>query len=258
MPYESLVSEAITRLQSPISDLPTLLSILCASLSAMGLLPPSFIKHNTAPFAQNTFIIQKHLSPIQHALLTVVAPAWLPTLSEQHLEPLLLAHFAPDAILSSSPAALYTALGGYSTVLSTPLSAFSLTVLAVLAHTYPIDRLHAAIFSRDSLVPSHKRTQAWEDAVRDAASVPSRVANHARTGFIPPELEPGTYYTTFCKRIVSLVASSSNIQLGDDYPLSFLLLHRKFFPLGQLQLLPCTIRLLPSPHPLLHLLWHHA
>ncbi|KAI5120573.1 hypothetical protein M0805_002523 [Coniferiporia weirii] len=206
------IREAITRLQSPISDLTTLLPLLSAPLDAIGLLPPAFRRYNTQdlPFeSKEHFQIIKHIPPIQTALLVNILPTWESPLRENKLEPIIYQYFCPDSFFSATQSAREVALLTYAALLSSPLNQFSVGVLQLLSRQYPLDRLHSAIFSKGSSIAPQKRTNAWEDLARDLVSVPVKVANQLGTNDVPQGLRHLEYYNALCIRFESLISSYS-------------------------------------------------
>lgn len=204
------VQDIISRLQSPIADLVTLLSLLCSPLNSLGLLPPQFRRFDNSLALANTPIVARHIPIIQRAILVHIAPTWKSTLDEEKKSLVLTQFFCPDSFSFASPAAGEVALSAYSTILSLPLSEFSVSLLARLSVEYPLDRLYKVVFFNQTADPFEKRSIAWEDCLRNIASVPAKVANAIAEGLeIPPELEQGRYFNNLCLRCEILIFSLS-------------------------------------------------
>jgi telomere length regulation protein len=200
------IKDAITRLQSPISDLPTLLPLLCSPLGSLGLLPPPFRKYNSEPLVEGTLDLAKHIPALQRALLEHVVPTWESTLAEEKKTVLLTQYFCPDPFSFTLPAAGDIALHAYSSILSLPLTEYSIKMLARLSIEYPVDRLHAAIFSTRNTDSVQKQLITWEDCLRNVAAVPAKVANAAGgIARIPPELEQKKYFENVSLRCEILI-----------------------------------------------------
>ncbi|EJC98569.1 uncharacterized protein FOMMEDRAFT_113710 [Fomitiporia mediterranea MF3/22] len=247
--YNELVSsqirETIIRLQSPVSELSELLSLLAPPLEAIGLLPPIFQRYDSNAFPNNSkeyINISKHIPPIQTAILEVISPAWEATLVEQRLDLILYQYFCPDSFSSSLQAASEIALCAYTTVLSSPRQQFSVKILRGLTSRYPIDRLHSTIFGKDSRIASHKKSSTWEDAVQSIVSLPSKLANKREVLDIPRELRHREYYTWLCNRSEILVSSFPRIP-SSEIVSSLTSLMTKLVNIG---LFPSTTSLAPS------------
>jgi telomere length regulation protein len=208
------VEEVISRLQAAVSDLSTVLSLLCSPLDCIGLLPPQFRRYNVEPLSPGAVNIARHIPTLQRAVLQHIGPTWESALAEQDSVPLLEQYFCPDTFSFASTAAGDVTVLAYSTILSLPLSDYSIRLLVRLSERYPIDRLHAAVFSQHT--QNAKRTLGWEDCVRNIAAVPARVANSLQGKGVPPQLEHGSYFSAVCKRcefiISSLPASPRGVQ----------------------------------------------
>ncbi|KAJ7273520.1 telomere length regulation protein-domain-containing protein [Mycena haematopus] len=201
------VEEVIGRLQTPISDLSTVLGLLCSPLDCIGLLPPQFRRYNVAPLSPGAVNISRHIATLQRVILQHIGPTWESALVEEDAVALLEQYFCPDTFSFASTAAGDVTVLAYSTILSLPLTDYAIRLLIRLAERYPIDRLHAAVFSQHT--HNAKRTLAWEDCVRNIAAVPARVANSLRGKDVPPQLEHGSYFNTVCMRCECLISSLS-------------------------------------------------
>lgn len=201
------VRDVINQLQSPVSDLPTLLALISSLLDCIGLLPPHYVPYNTAPLHSAVFNTQRHLPPLQRALLEHVIPAWELDLSREKLMPLVEQWFIPDAFSYASPAAGEVTVHAYRSILSLSFTPYSMDLLARLTKAYPVDRLHTSVFSnlnKDS--SSRQAILAWEDVVKSILSVPARVANHLEGKGEPPmDLEQGPYFANLCVRCEALL-----------------------------------------------------
>jgi telomere length regulation protein len=206
--YLNQVRDVITRLQSPIPDLPTLLSLLCGPLSSLNLLPPQFRKYNNDPLHEGVLNSTRHIPPLQRALLEYVIPTWEATLVVEKQTLFLTQYFCPEPY--ASPGAGDIALLAYSSILSLPLTEYSINLLARLSTEYPVDRLHAAIFSSRNMDSVQKQSVTWEDCLRNVAAVPGKVANAAGgTTRIPPELEQRKYFDNVSLRCELLIFTLS-------------------------------------------------
>ncbi|KAJ7470566.1 telomere length regulation protein-domain-containing protein [Mycena latifolia] len=198
------VEEVISRLQTALSDLSTVLALLCGPLDCIGLLPPQFRRYNIEPLPSGAVNISRHVPAFQREILQHIGPTWESALTEKGAAPLLEQYFCPDAFSFASPVAGDVTLLAYSTILSTPLTEYSIRLLVKLSERYPVDRLHAAVFSSEH---SAKHILEWEDCVRNIAAVPARVANSLQGNKIPPQLEHGFYFSAVCKRCECAIAA---------------------------------------------------
>lgn len=200
---DSPVREILNQLKAPISDAETLLALLAAPLDSIGLLPPPLRQHNTNPLASGTFSIPRHGPSVQSALIQHVVPTWDTTVEEKQAMPLVTQYFCPDAFSYGTTAAAEIVHNALSTILSLPLTDFSIKMLARIAIEYPLDRMHTAIFANKSF--TSKEQCAWEDYIRDLCAVPGKVAN--RTRMPPPALEYEPYISHLCTRYECLVSA---------------------------------------------------
>jgi telomere length regulation protein len=205
------VRDVINRLQSPVPNLPTLLALISSLLDCIGLLPPHYVRYNTAPLHSAAFNIPRHLPPLQRALLEHVIPAWEPDLSREKLMPLVEQWFIPDTFSFATPAAGEVTVHAYRSILSLSFTPYSMDLLTRLTKAYPVDRLHTSVFShlnKDS--SSRQTTLAWEDVVKSILSVPARVANSLEGKGEPPKgLEQGPYFADLCVRCEALLCKLS-------------------------------------------------
>ncbi|KAJ7940835.1 telomere length regulation protein-domain-containing protein [Mycena leptocephala] len=200
IPNVMQVEEVISRLQTAVSDLPTVLSLLCGPLDSIGLLPPQFRRYNVEPLPAGAVNISRHVPALQRAILQHIGPTWESALTEKDAASLLEQYFCPDTFSFAFAAAGDVTVLAYSTILSLPLTDYSIRLLVMLSERYPIDRLHAAVFSHSA--QNAKRTLGWED-------LPARVANSLQGKRIPPQLEHGLYFSAACKRCECIIASFS-------------------------------------------------
>jgi len=202
------VRDVFHKLQSPVLDLPTLLALISSLLDCIGLLPPHYRRYNTAPLHSAAFNSQRHLPPLQRALLEHVIPTWEPDLLREKLMPLVEQWFIPDAFSFTNPAAGEVTVHAYKSILSLSFTPYSVNLLARLTKAYPLDRLHTSVLSRPCKDSSPRQTTlAWEDVVKSALSVPARVANHFIEGKEEPpkDLEQGPYFANLCVRCEALL-----------------------------------------------------
>ncbi|KAJ7090068.1 telomere length regulation protein-domain-containing protein [Mycena crocata] len=192
------VEELISRLQTTLPDLSTVLALLCGPLDCIGLLPPQFRRYNVQPLPSEAVNTSRHIPALQRAILQHIGPTWDSALVDEAATPLLEQYFCPDTFSFASPAAGDVTLFAYSTILSLPLTNYSIRILVKLSERYPIDRLHSAVFSHRE--HTAKLALGWEDCVRNVAAVPARVANALEGKGIPPQLEHGSYFNAVCKR----------------------------------------------------------
>ena len=204
------VREVINRLRSTVPDLPTLLSLLACPLDCLRLLPPKFRSYNTNPLPDGAQIAAKHIPSLQRAILEHVLPTWRDVLTEEGAIVLLEQYFCPDAFSFASPAAGEVTSLAYSSIISLPLTDYSIHLLVRLTREYPIDRLHAAVFSNSTQgIPRQSIT--WEDCVSSVVSVPAKVANAlGEKSDVPPLLDQATYFNNLSLRCESLIFSLSS------------------------------------------------
>ncbi|KAI0078993.1 telomeric DNA binding protein [Panus rudis PR-1116 ss-1] len=236
------IRETISRLQAPIPDLSTLLALLSGALDTIGLLPPRFLRYNSLPLSKGAVNVSKHVPILQRALLEHVIPTWEQALKEEHAYELVEQYFCPDSFSFSTPYAAEIALHAYSTILSLPLTEYSLQFFVRLSKSYPIDVLWTTIF-RGSRSVVENRELTWQDYVRNIASIPVKVANsldHLPT--IPPELEVGNYFSNMSRRCEVLIHNlSGNYSKADLDSIGYL-----FTKLVNIGLFPATKPTLPS------------
>ncbi|KAJ6547365.1 telomere length regulation protein-domain-containing protein [Mycena capillaripes] len=207
IPNVMQVEQIISRLQTAVSDVSTVLGLLCGPLDCIGLLPPQFRRYNVEPLSPGAVNIPRHVPALQREILRHIGPTWEVALAEKDAEPLLEQYFCPDAFSFASSAAGDITVLAYSTILSLPLTDYSIRLLVRLSERYPIDRLHAAVFSHHT--QTAKRTLGWEDCVRNIAAIPARVANSLQGKGVPSQLEHGFYFDAVCKRCECIIASLS-------------------------------------------------
>ncbi|CCM02859.1 uncharacterized protein FIBRA_04971 [Fibroporia radiculosa] len=201
----------ITRLQSPVPDATTLYQLLAAPLAYLNLLPPKFRGYNESPLIAGSFIISRHLPPLQRALLEHVLPTWEASLVEGDTWALAEQYFCPDSISFASSAAGQVAVHAYSSILSLPFTDVSLRLLDKLSRSYPIDVLHSVVYSIDGRKGSSgKQIITWEDCVRNVAAIPAKASNMMGGGtVIPSSLEQGTYLKNLSVRCECLIYALS-------------------------------------------------
>lgn len=188
------VKQILDALQSPISDLETLLILLARPLESIGLLQTRFQRHAAEKLPRGAFNIPKHLPVIQRALLQNILPSWESTLDEGGASGILDQFFCP--VPSTSQNAVRTALEAYTTIFSIPFNAFSVRYLSQLTRSYPIKTLFDCIFGSN---PPNIAAICWEDCVRAVISVPTKIANFCRHEHpVPDNLQYDTYITDLC------------------------------------------------------------
>ncbi|PSR88877.1 hypothetical protein PHLCEN_2v5026 [Hermanssonia centrifuga] len=183
------IKDIISRLQSPVRDLHSLLSLLAAPLASIKILPPQFITHNVSPSPALALSISKHFPPLQRALLQYILPTWEAALLEENSYSIVQQYFCPDLIFFSTANVTEIAILAYSTILSLPLTEYSARLLVQLTKTYPVDVLWSVVVQgkrRDA----DKQMVTWEDCIRNVCAVPGKAANVFGTkGDMPRELE---------------------------------------------------------------------
>lgn len=210
---QNQIHEFISKFHSPITDFQTLVSLLCAPLGLLGLLPAQYYHlSSTSAFGLESsslnLIPRKHLPQIQRALLTDILPTWYPILKENNAIQLVEQYFCPDSICNARPIAGEVALLAYPTLISlTLLTEQATTLLEKLVVHYPIDRLFRAVFEGENNKTVRKTVQ-WEDCVRDLCSIPVKVAN-AFGGQAPRLLENAVYFNALSLRTETLIFSLS-------------------------------------------------
>ncbi|KAH7930867.1 hypothetical protein BV22DRAFT_1124623 [Leucogyrophana mollusca] len=202
------LNDVIDRLQTPVVDLPALLSLLCRPLDCIGLLPPQFRRYNLDPISGRALNATKYIPRLQRCLLENVLPTWEPVLAEEGLSSLVLQYFCPDAFTFASAAAGDIAILAYSTVLSLPLKSYSIHLLVRLSKEYPIDRLHDAVFSERQ--SSARHSVSWDECLRNVFAVPGKVANAFGGKDVPLELEHRVYFDNVSLRCEYLLYSLSS------------------------------------------------
>ena len=207
------LKQILDALQSPISDLETLLTLLARPLESIGLLQKRFQKYASEKLPKGSFNIPKHLPAIQRALLQNVLPSWDSVLHEENALEIPDQLFCPTPSVSQN--AGRTALEAYTTLLSTPFNTFSVRYLSQLAKAYPIQTLFDCVFDSD---PPNNAAIRWEDCVRVVISVPVKVANFCGHKHpVPENLQYDTYTTDLSSHtgdIIWRLASSGSSSKG--------------------------------------------
>lgn len=209
------IRDVITRLQSPMPDLSTLLSLLCSILDELKLLPSHYKKYASGIVPHDALKICRHIPPLQRALLEHIIPTWEPTLADEGKITLLDQFFCPEPNneASGSNTSAEIALLAYSNLLSLPLTGFSMRMLKSLCdpHHYPVDRLYNYVLSSSNSDSLEKKLIVWEDCVRNIVAVPAKVANMAGKGTaIPSALEQGIYFNNVCQRCEIIIFDLSH------------------------------------------------
>ncbi|KAF9050690.1 hypothetical protein BDZ89DRAFT_1005984, partial [Hymenopellis radicata] len=242
------VREIIKQLQAPVPDLSTLLSLLAGPLDCLGLLPPRFQQNNANPLPKGAVHIARHIPSMQRAIVEHIYPTWEPVLSQDGSQCLLQQYFCPDTFHFALHTSGSVALQAYSTLLSTCLSQQCIMLLEMLTQSYPVDRLHSAIFSATRTEVRVEMT--WEDYIQNVVAVPAKVANYVGTGAIPVILQQGNYFnhlSTRCECLIYSLSSEGARKRGSSTSLTYLL--TKLVNLG---LFPSSIPELPSQSSFFH------
>ncbi|KAF8644959.1 hypothetical protein AX16_008162 [Volvariella volvacea WC 439] len=260
------IREVIDQLRNPIPNINTLLLLLTSPLDAIDLLPPHFRRHNARrlPTGSHASVL-KRISTFQEVILQHVLPTWDVALADINSSTLLDQYFCPDAILSATPAAGEVAFNAYSTILSRPLTDYSIGLLSRLSVEYPIDRLHGAIYGPGNLSgklgkggsggtgsgdPAQRSLQ-WEDCVRNVVAVPAKVANalgkRGGGGWIeiPPKLEQGEYFNHVSLRCECLISNLAANPIAESLQSISYLLQRLVY-IGAFPASPPISRTQPS------------
>lgn len=209
LPPDSEVRNLIRQLQHPVSDFSTLLSLLAAPLDSLSILPPIYRSYNVNPLPSGSTRVSVHVPLLQRALLQHILPTWDSDLNEQKCLLLVDQYFCPDLFSFASLAAGDIALLAYSTILSLPLTDYSIRLLVRLSKEYPIDRLHSSVFSqKDSLIKLNRK---WEDCIQNVVAIPAKVGNYCgiKGLDIPPLLMEGKYFDSLSVRCESLISTSN-------------------------------------------------
>jgi telomere length regulation protein len=214
------IKDIIVRLQQPIDNLQTLLSLLAAPLDILGILPPAFRKNNTDPLPSRSVNVRKHIPSIQRALLEHIYPTWDTVLHDHKPDATLLLeqYFCPDAFVNALPISGHLALSAYDTLLTSKLHRHGIHLLENLASGYPIDRLWTTLF--EEKLREHGRDDesavkelTWEDCVRDVVGLPAKVANAVgsagRELVAPDVLENGEHLNGVSRRVEILIERMS-------------------------------------------------
>ncbi|KAL4253851.1 TEL2 family protein [Abortiporus biennis] len=232
----SQIRDVISRLQNPIRDVSSLRSLLAAPLASIKLLPPVYLRYNTTPdiLPKGAFNVPKHISTIQKALLEHILPSWGPELVKHNTFGLVEQYFCPDLFNAASSVAGEIALYAYSTILSLPLTEYSVQFLSRLSRVYPIDVLWSTVFSfRNN--NSSRHNISWEDCVRNVCAIPGRIANYAGAGkdpSIPKELDQGSYYNYLNIRTENLIHNLSRTKRSREGITSVIYLLNKLVNVG--------------------------
>lgn len=201
------VATTLRALHAPIYELQGLLHLLIPPLKAIGLLPIGSGDHDVKPL-HSSINIPYHIPLIQHALIEKVAPIWQSALRESGNLQLLVQYFCPIRVHGHALAVAEVVTLAYSTIVSIPLTDFSVHLLQRLSTCYSMVNIYKMIFQRFS----KKQEVIWEDYVRNFLSIPTRIANHIaeRGGYVPPSLENKTYLQRVCLQCEQLIAYVSS------------------------------------------------
>lgn len=205
-PRRAILQDIFSQLQNQITEIQTLLPLLCLPLARVNLLPPPFRKFNTLPSEDVAADVAKVFPPIQRALLESILPTWETILEEEGCSALMLQYFCPNAISNASAAAGDVALCAYSTILSLPFHQRSVNLLLRLTKEYPIERLfHAVCTIRDPA----RRSVSWDDCLRNIFAAPTKIANAFQGQGIPTDLGLPDYFDNLSIRTELLVYALS-------------------------------------------------
>ncbi|KAF9793253.1 telomere length regulation protein-domain-containing protein [Thelephora terrestris] len=201
------VKHILDSLQSPISDLETLLNLLARPLESIGLLQTRFQNHVSEKLPKGSFNIPKHLPVIQRALLQSILPSWDSALRESNVIEIADQFLCPKSPTSQN--AIRTALEAYTTILSIPFNTFSIQYLSRLASSYHIQILFDCLFDSN---PQNIAAIRWEDCVRTVISVPTKVANFCgHEHSVPGNLRYDAYVAELCSHTEAIVWALSSL-----------------------------------------------
>lgn len=192
----------IQQLQQPVTELSSLLALLAAPLGMLGVLPSQLRQYNTSPLQEDQSKALRYIPTIQRIILESIVPLWEFALAEAGAAAILDTYFCPAQTKNAS-AVGYVALLSYETILSTPLSDFSIRLLSRLSEEYRVGELYLAINSVERKIK-------WEDYIRNLLSVPAKVANAVGVGqanTIPDNLNHQAYFNDFCVKFEALIYS---------------------------------------------------
>lgn len=201
------VKQILDSLQSPISDLETLLNLLARPLESIGLLHTRFQKHVSEKLPKGSFDIPKHFPVIQRALLQSILPSWDSALREGNVIEMADQFICPQSPTSQN--ATRTALEAYITILSIPFNTFSIQYLSRLARSYHIQLLFDCLFDSN---PPNIAAIRWEDCVRTVISVPTKVANFCGHEYsVPSNLQYDAYINELFSRAEGIIWALSSL-----------------------------------------------
>jgi telomere length regulation protein len=197
--------EIIERLKRPVEDVDTLLHLLLVPLQALGILPVQYHHYVKTSLRSESFVVAKHVPPIQVALLQHVLPSWETELTRLSLLSVIDFWFCPEILLPHEGCG-EIALHAYTSLLCTPLDTPSIRYFARLRELYPAERIHGIIFHRSATDDARKHL-AWEDYLQILTSAPAKIANAGATRklTIPSSLDHGPYFGSLCVSLEKLV-----------------------------------------------------
>ena len=205
---QAVLRDVLSQLQTQITEIRTLLPLLCLPLARANLLPPQFRRFNSllSEDVAADSDVTRVFPLIQRTLLQSILPTWESLLEEEGCSTLTLQYFCPDAFSNASASAGDVALYAYSTILSLPLHQRSVDLLLKLTKEYPIDRLFHGVYTiRDPA----RRSVAWDDCLRNIFAAPTKIANAFEGQGIPTDLCLPDYYNNLSVRIELLVHALS-------------------------------------------------
>lgn len=192
--------DTVRKLENPVANVEVLLSLLCGPLDSLGLLQEQFRRYNIQPIGAN-FSLAKHIPLFQRVILEHVALSWQSSLTRIKADSLLDQFFCPN---STHPNACQVVLLAYSTILSLPLTQYSVHLLRKMTRYYPADRIFIAVFHSGHR--QFHRQLTWEDYVRNISAVPAKVSNAlGPSRDIPPTLEHASYFNYIATRFECLI-----------------------------------------------------
>lgn len=206
------VRQILDALQSPVSDLETLLILLARPLESIGLLQTRFQRYALEKLQKGAFNIPKHLPVVQRALLQNILPSWESALHEGGALDIADQFLCP--VPSTSQNAVRAALEAYTTIMSAPFNTFSVRYLSQLTRSYPMQTLFDCVFD---LNPPDIAALHWEDCVRVVISAPTKVANYCGHKHpVPDNLRHDAYITDLYSSTGDIIWRLSSLTPGSQ------------------------------------------
>lgn len=164
------------------TDLPS------AEILATILAPPlEYLRTHTSSLSaskSSAIYVDLHrlLPRIQELILQSIVPTWLHALDDKQAS-LLVDYFCPPITEStqSHGHASFIAAHGYCSLLSLPLTQYSILLLDKLVAQYSIDSCYHAIYgANNNNIALSVKGLFWEDCVKALLTLPAKVLNFSR------------------------------------------------------------------------------